>query len=40
MFMMPLLLAMVILLVYELAHPRIGIVRVHDPILKRLRKTL
>ncbi len=36
----PVLLAAVIGLVYDLAHPRAGIIRVHDPILARLRQSL
>jgi hypothetical protein len=36
----PLLLAAVILLVFDLAHPRIGIIRAHDPILFQLRQRL
>jgi hypothetical protein len=36
---MPLLLAVVILLVFDLAYPRLGIVHVHDPILTRFRQT-
>ena len=35
----PLLLAVVIGLVFDLAHPRIGIIRVHDPILAQLRQS-
>jgi hypothetical protein len=35
----PLLLALVIALVFDLAHPRIGIIRVHDPILMRLKQS-
>ena len=40
MFVAPVLLAAVIGLVYDLAHPRMGIIRVHDPILDRLRQSL
>ena len=36
----PLLLAVVIGLVFDLANPRIGIIKVHDPILTQLRKSL
>lgn len=36
---MPLLLAIVILLVFDISYPRIGIVHVHDPILPRLKLT-
>ena len=36
---MPLLLAVVILLVFDISYPRIGIVHVHDPILARLKQT-
>jgi hypothetical protein len=36
----PLLLAAVILLVFDLAHPRIGILRARDPILIQLRQHL
>lgn len=39
MIVMPLLLATVILLVFDLAHPRIGIVKVHDPTLARLKQS-
>jgi hypothetical protein len=35
----PLLLAVVIALVFDLAHPRLGIIRVRDPILTRLRQS-
>ena len=35
----PVLLAVVIALVFDLAHPRIGIIRVHDPILTRLKQS-
>jgi hypothetical protein len=35
----PLLLAVVIGLVFDLAHPRLGIIKVHDPILTQLRKS-
>ena len=37
MFVMPLLLATVVALTVDLAQPRIGIVRVHDPSLRHLR---
>jgi hypothetical protein len=37
---MPLLLATVILLVFDLAHPRLGMIRVHDPTLLRLKRSL
>jgi hypothetical protein len=37
MFVMPMLLATVVALTVDLAHPRVGIVRVRDPILKHLR---
>ena len=40
MFVAPVLLAAVIGLVFDLAHPRIGIIRVRDPILARLKKSL
>ena len=36
---MPLLLATVVGLTFDLAHPRVGIVRVHDPILTRLKQS-
>ena len=39
MIVMPLLLATVVGLTVDLAHPRVGIVRVHDPILKRLKQS-
>jgi hypothetical protein len=39
MLVMPLLLATVILLVFDIAHPRIGILRVRDPILTRLKQS-
>ena len=39
MVVMPVLLAIVIMLVYDLAHPRVGIVRVHDPILSKLKQS-
>lgn len=39
MIVMPLLLATVVALVFDLAHPRIGIVRVKDPILTRLKQS-
>jgi len=39
MLVMPVLLATVILLVYDIAHPRIGIVKVRDPILTRLKQS-
>ena len=39
MVVMPVLLAVVILLVFDLAHPRIGIVKVRDPILTRLKQS-
>jgi len=35
----PLLLAVVIALVFDLAHPRLGIIRVNDPILARLKQS-
>jgi hypothetical protein len=35
----PLLLAIVISLVFDLAHPRLGIIRVHDPILTHLKNS-
>jgi len=34
----PLLFALVIGLVFDLAHPRLGIIRVQDPILTRLEQ--
>jgi hypothetical protein len=40
MFVAPVLLAAVIGLVFDLAHPRMGIIVVHDPILARLRQSL
>ena len=40
MFVLPLLLATVILLVFDLAHPRLGILRVKDPTLIRLKQSL
>jgi hypothetical protein len=39
MIIMPLLLATVVALIFDLAHPRVGIVRVHDPILQRLKQS-
>jgi hypothetical protein len=39
MLVMPLLLATVVSLIFDLAHPRIGIMRVHDPILQRLKQS-
>ena len=39
MIVMPLLLATVVGLIFDLAHPRIGIVRVNDPILPRLKQS-
>jgi hypothetical protein len=39
MIVMPLLLAVVILLVFDISYPRTGIVRVHDSILARLKQT-
>ena len=39
MLVMPVLLAAVILLVFDIAHPRIGILRVSDPILTRLKQS-
>jgi len=39
MVVMPLLLAVVILLVFDISYPRIGIVHVHDPVLPRLRQS-
>lgn len=39
MLVMPILLATVILLVFDIAHPRIGILRVRDPILTRLKQS-
>jgi hypothetical protein len=35
----PLLLAVVIGLVFDLAHPRLGIIKVHDPILTQLKNS-
>ncbi|HXJ22845.1 MAG TPA: hypothetical protein VMT03_21685 [Polyangia bacterium] len=40
MIIMPLLLGTVILLVFDLGHPRVGIVRVGDPILVHLKESL
>jgi len=40
MFVMPLLLAAVILLVLDLAHPRIGVIQLRDPALLRLKQSL
>ncbi|HVT06618.1 MAG TPA: hypothetical protein VHO67_04135 [Polyangia bacterium] len=40
MFVAPLLLAAVIALVFDLAHPRMGIIRVRDPILARLKNSV
>ncbi|HEY6475411.1 MAG TPA: hypothetical protein VI456_02455 [Polyangia bacterium] len=40
MFVAPVLLAAVIGLVFDLAHPRMGIIRVSDPILARLKRSL
>jgi hypothetical protein len=40
MFVAPVLLAAVIGLVFDLAHPRMGIIRVRDPILARLKQSL
>lgn len=39
MIVMPLLLATVVGLTFDLAHPRVGIVRVKDPILARLKQS-
>jgi hypothetical protein len=39
MVVMPLLLAIVIMLVFDISYPRIGIVHVRDPILARLRQS-
>jgi hypothetical protein len=39
MVVMPALLATVILLVFDLAHPRIGLTRVYDPILTNLKQS-
>jgi hypothetical protein len=39
MVVMPLLLAVVILLVFDISYPRVGIVHVHDPILVRLKQS-
>jgi hypothetical protein len=39
MIVMPLLLATVVGLIFDLAHPRIGIVKVRDPILTRLKQS-
>jgi hypothetical protein len=39
MVVMPALLATVILLVFDLAHPRIGLTRIHDPILAKLKQS-
>jgi membrane protein YdbS with pleckstrin-like domain len=36
---MPLLLAVVILLIFDISYPRIGIVHVRDPILARLKRS-
>jgi hypothetical protein len=36
---MPLLLAVVILLVFDISYPRMGIVHVRDPILARLKQS-
>jgi hypothetical protein len=40
MVVMPLLLAVVILLVFNISYPRIGIVHVYNPVLIRLKQTL
>jgi hypothetical protein len=40
MLVMPVLLATVILLVFDLAHPRLGMTRVKDPTLVRLKQSL
>ncbi len=40
MLVMPLLLASVIALVFDIAHPRLGIVRVHHQSLLRLKQSL
>jgi len=40
MLVMPLLLAVVILLVFDLAHPRLGMLRTSDPTLIRLKRSL
>ncbi|MFL5306435.1 MAG: hypothetical protein ACJ8F1_14555 [Polyangia bacterium] len=40
MFVAPVLLAAVIGLVFDLAHPRMGVIRVQDPILDRLKRSL
>lgn len=40
MFVAPALLAAVIGLVFDLAHPRMGIIVVHDPVLTRLKRSL
>ena len=40
MFVMPLLLAVVIVLVFDLAHPRLGIIRVTRSDLMRLKQSL
>src|SRR5262245_21426530 len=39
MVVMPLLLAVVILLVFDISYPRMGIVHVRDPILERLKQS-
>jgi hypothetical protein len=39
MFVAPVLLAVVIGLVFDLAHPRMGIIRIHDPTLTRLKQS-
>jgi hypothetical protein len=36
---MPLMLAFVILLVFDISFPRMGIVHVRDPILERLKQS-
>jgi len=36
---MPLLLAVVTMLVFDISYPRLGVVHVHDPILVRLKQT-
>jgi len=39
MYVMPVLLATVVGLTFDLAHPRIGLVRVQDPVLTRLKQS-
>jgi hypothetical protein len=40
MVMLPVLLGIVVLLVFDLSHPRLGYLRVNDPILEQLKQSL